>query len=193
MSSDERFGKKANNIPGDPNHVTESPESRKHRRLLTTLLQETGDQVTEMTTIDPGTGEILQLTKAQVLNEMVWSLLLNLEVKFPTGNVAKFKPTEWFEAVKFLFHQVDGPTPVSRGITLNQQFNLNNWVESRQSRLTDLLEGLPDEEILSLPVPQIQESVEASAGDLQAYEDLENAEAESLEPVIGTIFERGSE
>jgi hypothetical protein len=149
------FGTKANNKPDDPNHVSESPEARKGRRALTQMLQKAGDEVIATMTTEGATPETISITKNDVLSKMVWGMLLDRKVIFPDGTVMTVTNlTDWFEAVKFLFRQVDGPPPVEVGLSLGTGFNPVAWAEQRRERLADATLGLPDESVLVSATPQ---------------------------------------
>lgn len=179
------FGAKANNKSDDPNHVSESPEARKGRRALTSLLQEAGDQVVTLMRQNGATVDEVIITKAQVLNDMVWEMLLYRSVSFPDGVQLRLTSlTDWFEAVKFLYRQVDGPPPAEMGLTLNPNFDPKVWAADRQGRLEAITRELPSDDVLALPVAQSPGEVSPSTN-----EDLNQA-IESAEPVRGTIFER---
>jgi len=175
------FGSKANNIPNSPEHVSEAPAAGKARRALTTMLQDAGDQIIAVKQGEGATAEEILRSKSQILSDLVWEMLLYRTVHFPDGTTLKINSiAEWFEAVKFLYRQVDGAPPAEVGLTLNPNFDPKAWAEERRQRLESTVAELPDESVLAVPTPQSQET--SSTDDLEAA--LENAE-----PVTGTVFD----
>jgi hypothetical protein len=84
-------------------------------------------------------GDIIEGRK--LVSNMLWDVVTTGTLKLPDGKTMEAEPKEWFEIVKFIYSQIDGPPRATIGITDNDGNDvlpsLASAFDSKISRLAE--------------------------------------------------------
>ena len=96
-------------------------------RALTTILERAGSQTVEI--------DGKRISGKHLIAHLLWEIVTTGKATMPDGTVMVVSPGDWFDIVKFIYTQVDGPVKqevdvTSNGNTIFVEY-VNDWRETQ--------------------------------------------------------------